>query len=255
MHLRSNATAPPWICAACSKADPVPDQTPVLDLKDVQYRWSGRGSFGLDVNAFALARGETVLLLGESGSGKSTLLSLICGTITAATGSVAINGTDIGALAAGKRDRFRAEQIGLIFQQFNLLPYASVLDNILLPLRFAPHRRTRTPEPQQAASALCRDLGLPDDVLLAKAGTLSVGQQQRVAAARALIGAPPLIVADEPTSALDAATQTTFLNLLFAQTRAHNSTLLMVSHDARLAPNFDRVVQMSDITTPERTNP
>ena len=88
-----------------------------------------------------------------------------------------------------------------------------------------------------------------------RAGTLSVGQQQRVAAARALIGQPPLIIADEPTSALDAATQTTFLELLFAQSQSHGTTLLMVSHDARLADQFDRVVQMSDIAKAERETP
>ena len=222
---------------------------PILDLQDVRYRWPGRASFGLDIPQFVLAPGETVLLLGQSGSGKSTLLSLICGTILADQGRVCIAGTDIAKLSAGKRDRFRAEQIGLIFQQFNLLPYASVLDNVLLPLRFAPARRARLDTPHKAAAKLCLDLGLPQDAASAKAGTLSVGQQQRVAAARALIGAPPLIVADEPTSALDAATQTTFLDLLFAQASANDSTVLMVSHDARLAPHFDRVVEMSDIVT------
>ena len=221
---------------------------PILALKDVRYRWPGRASFALDIEGFQIARSERVLLLGESGSGKSTLLSLICGPITAAAGSVTVAGTDIAALSAGKRDRFRAEQIGLIFQQFNLLPYASVLDNILLPLRFAPLRRTTVPNPSQTARQLCTDLGLPPEPVPAQAGTLRVGQQQRVAAARALIGAPPLIIADEPTSALDAATQASFLDLLFAQTRAAQSTLLMVSHDARLAPQFDRVVQMQDLT-------
>lgn len=220
---------------------------PILSLKDVRYRWSGRASFALDIPDFSIATSARVLLLGESGSGKSTLLSLICGTITPQAGSVILSGTDIASLSAGKRDRFRAEQIGLIFQQFNLLPYATVLDNILLPLRFAPQRRVRVAKPKQTAQRLCMDLGLPEDAIPAQAGTLSVGQQQRVAAARALIGAPPLIIADEPTSALDAATQATFLKLLFEQTRSAGSTLLMVSHDARLAQHFDRVVQMSDI--------
>lgn len=220
----------------------------ILALKDVHYRWPGRTSFSLHVPSFVLAPAETVLLLGESGSGKSTLLSLICGTITAQTGLVSVANTDIAALSASKRDRFRAEQIGLIFQQFNLLPYANVQDNILLPLRFAPQRRARVASPQQTARTLCSDLGLSDDVMTARAGSLSVGQQQRVAAARALIGTPPLIIADEPTSALDAATQATFLDLLFAQSRAHDTTLLMVSHDARLADHFDRVVHMSEIT-------
>ncbi len=222
---------------------------PILSLSDVRYRWPGRASFSLDIPDFSIATGERVLLIGESGSGKSTLLSLICGTVTTLSGSVRVAGTDIASLSAGKRDRFRAEQIGLIFQQFNLLPYASVLDNILLPLRFAPRRNARVPSPSETAKTLCLNLGLPEEAISAQAGTLSVGQQQRVAAARALIGAPPLVIADEPTSALDAATQATFLNLLFAQTTEAGSTLLMVSHDARLAQYFDRVVQMSDIAT------
>ena len=238
------------ICFRCIRA--LTDITPILSLQDVRFRWPGRTSFGLHVPALDLGASETVLLLGESGSGKSTLLSLICGTITAQSGTVSVAGTDIAALSAGKRDRFRAEQIGLIFQQFNLLPYAGVVDNILLPLSFAPLRRSRVTSPRDDAARLCQDLGLPKDVLASRAGALSVGQQQRIAAARALIGAPPLIIADEPTSALDAATQATFLDLLFKQSHAHGTTLLMVSHDARLADQFDRVVKMADISKIER---
>lgn len=223
------------------------EHAPVLALNDVRYRWPGRASFDLHVPQMALGQGETVLLLGESGSGKSTLLSLICGTIVAQSGTVRVAGTDISVLSSGNRDRFRAEQIGLIFQQFNLLPFASVRDNILLPLRFAPERAKRVSSPSSEAERLCCDLGLSRDVMGKRAGMLSVGQQQRVAAARALIGTPPLIVADEPTSSLDAATQVAFLDVLFEQSRAHATSVLMVSHDARLADQFDRVIQMRDI--------
>ena len=225
----------------------MPDADTILSLDDVQYRWPGRTSFGLHVPKLTLAPAQTVLLLGESGSGKSTLLSLICGTIIAQSGVVSVAGNNIASLSAGKRDRFRAETIGLIFQQFNLLPFASVQDNILLPLQFAPMRRKRVPVLVAEAERLCRALGLPSDIMTVRAGALSVGQQQRVAAARALIGTPQLIIADEPTSSLDAATQATFLQLLFAQSRAHDTTLLMVSHDARLSSQFDRVIQMADI--------
>lgn len=225
----------------------MPNDAQTLQLNDVRYRWPGRTSFGLYIPKLNLAPAETVLLLGESGSGKSTLLSLICGTITAQSGRVCVGGTDIASLTAGERDRFRAEQIGLIFQQFNLLPFASVQDNILLPLKFAPGRRKQVSDLGSEARRLCLELGLPSEVMTMRAGALSVGQQQRVAAARALIGTPPLIVADEPTSSLDAATQATFLELLFAQSRANDTTLLMVSHDARLSNQFDRVIQMSDI--------
>ncbi len=196
--------------------------------------------------------GETVLLLGESGSGKSTLLSLICGTILANSGVVTVEGTDLAKLPDGKRDRFRAEKIGVIFQQFNLLPFGSVLDNILLPLRFAPDRRGRCANATQQATQLCQALGLPDGVEIAKAANLSVGQQQRVAVARALIGQPPILIADEPTSSLDETSQANFLDVLFNQIRAQTSTLLMVSHDPRLAERFDRTVQMSDIVTIKR---
>ena len=228
------------------------DPTEILRLEDVTYNWPGSASFGLHVPNLTLAQSETVLLLGESGSGKSTLLSLICGTIIAGSGRVSVARTDIAKLSAGQRDRFRAEQIGLIFQQFNLLPFASVQDNILLPLRFAPERQNRLSDPKQEATRLCHDLGLPDGVMSSKAGNLSVGQQQRVTAARALIGMPPLIIADEPTSSLDASTQATFLELLFAQSRAHGTTLLMVSHDARLSSQFDRVIHMADIARTTR---
>ena len=248
--LRWSGTRRPSISAARFKA--LEGADPTLHLEDVQYRWPGRVPFGLHVPDLSLAKSETVLLLGESGSGKSTLLSLICGTIVAGAGRVCVAGTDITALSAAQRDGFRAEQIGLIFQQFNLLPFASVRDNILLPLRFAPQRRKRVADLAGEAHNLCVSLGLPEDIMLARAGSLSVGQQQRVAAARALIGTPPLIIADEPTSSLDAETQATFLELLFAQSRAHGTTVLMVSHDARLSSQFDRVIHMADIATSTR---
>lgn len=226
--------------------------SPALALRDVSFTWPGRGGFSLTCPGFALDQGESVLLLGESGSGKSTLLSLVCGIVTADRGQVIVGGTDLTMLRPGARDRFRAERIGVIFQQFNLLPYARVSDNILLPLRFAPERRKRAGNAPAAAAELCARLGLPADVTAQPAGWLSVGQQQRVAVARALIGRPSLIVADEPTSALDAATQDSFLSLLFAEAAEAGSSLLMVSHDERLGGRFDRVVRIGDIVTAVR---
>ena len=223
-----------------------------LSLRNVGFRWPGRQSFRLTVPGFTLQRGETVLLLGESGSGKSTLLSLICGIIVPQEGQVEVDGTSLSSLRAGARDRFRAERIGVIFQQFNLLPYGSVRDNIRLPLRFAPDRRSRAGDAEAEAARLCTALGLAPELQGAPAGRLSVGQQQRVAVARALIGQPPLIVADEPTSALDARTQDAFLGLLFDQVRAAGSALLMVSHDDRLGARFDRVLRLDDIAQTER---
>jgi len=218
-----------------------------LEITDVAYRWPGRAGFSLAIPRLAVAQGESVLLLGESGSGKSTLLSLICGTILPDQGRVCIAGTDITTLPGSSRDKIRAEQIGVIFQQFNLLPFGSVMDNILLPLRFAPTRRKRVGDAHAEASHLCSALGLPTGVTDAKTTALSVGQQQRVAVARALIGQPPLIIADEPTSALDANSQAAFLDVMFDQMTTHDTSLLMVSHDPRLGARFDRIIRMEDI--------
>jgi putative ABC transport system ATP-binding protein len=189
-----------------------------------------------------------VLLLGPSGSGKSTLLGLLCGTLRPDAGQVRLQGQNLAALRGAALDRLRAETFGVIFQQFNLLPYATGLDNVLLPLRFAPGRRARVATPAEEALRLLEGLGLPADLMRrAPAARLSVGQQQRVAVARAMIGRPPVILADEPTSALDAAAQDGFLGLLFEQCAATGAALLMVSHDARLADRFDRVVEMDAI--------
>ncbi|MEM8630655.1 MAG: ABC transporter ATP-binding protein [Pseudomonadota bacterium] len=227
------------------------DTDAAIALDAVGFGWPG-GRFGLTVADFRVAQGETVLLLGQSGSGKSTLLSLICGIVAPRTGSVRVAGQDLGALSGAARDRFRADKIGVIFQMFNLLPYATAIDNILIPMRFSADRRARCPVPRDEALRLTAGLGLTDaQVTGGPASALSVGQQQRVAVARAMIGAPPIVIADEPTSALDATTQGEFLDLVFGQVRAAGTTLLMVSHDPRLAEQFDRVVQLSEIATQE----
>ena len=225
---------------------------PILDLSDVRFTWPGKQGFSISIPDLSVQTGESLLLLGESGSGKSTLLSLLCGTLLPDAGAVTVNGANLTTLSARARDRFRAETIGVVFQQFNLLPFASVRDNILLPLRFAPQRRAKCAGPAQEASTLLTQLGLPEGLDAVKASTLSVGQQQRVAVARAMIGAPPIMIADEPTSALDETSQASFLDLMFGQVRAQNTTLLMVSHDPRLASRFDRVVNMTDIALIKR---
>ncbi len=157
-------------------------------------------------------------------------------------------GTDLGTLSGAARDRFRAAHIGVLFQMFNLLPYLSVVDNVLLPLRFSSERRERLGGDAKAeAWRLLGALGLPSGLAGSRADRLSVGQQQRVAAARALIGAPEIVVADEPTSALDRDRQTAFLDLLFAQAARHRTSLLVVSHDRGLGPLFDRAVELHEI--------
>ena len=217
-----------------------------LSLSNVRFAWPGRCSFALEIERFAIERGERVLLLGASGSGKSTLLNLVCGVIAPTSGRVEVLDTDLGALSGAARDRFRATHFGILFQMFNLLPYLSAVDNVLLPLGFAPERRRRAGLGDGEARRLLERLGVAE-VADQSAATLSVGQQQRVAAARAMIGAPPIVIADEPTSALDTDTQEAFLELLFAELDRTEASLLMVSHDPSLRGRFDRVVRLGEI--------
>lgn len=229
----------------------------VVSMSGVRFRWRGPRAFSLAIESFALRAKERVLLVGPSGAGKSTFLSLLCGIVTPTTGRLEVLGTDMSKLSSSARDRFRAEHFGIIFQMFNLLPYGSVLDNVLLPLSFAPKRRGRASRAGSAegeAVRLLASLGLdPEDVEGLSTANLSVGQQQRVAAARALIGAPELIVADEPTSALDGNRQQAFLDLLFADVAAAGASLIMVSHEEELGKRFDRVVRLDEIATAERS--
>ena len=220
-----------------------------MSLAAVRFRWPGRRSFALEVDAFRLERGERVLLLGPSGSGKSTLLSLICGVLAPSEGQIDVLGTDLGGLRGPARDRFRAAHFGILFQMFNLLPYLSALDNVRLPLGFAPERRSRAEDSE--ALRLLERLGV-GAVARLPAAELSVGQQQRVAAARALIGAPEILVADEPTSALDTDAQDAFLELLSHEIERTGASLLMVSHDRGLRRRFDRTVALGEIARMER---
>lgn len=223
----------------------------IVQLSGLQFTWPGRRSFSLTIEDFSVSRGERLMLIGPSGGGKSTFLSLLAGILTPQRGSVEILGTDITRLSGAARDRFRSEHFGIIFQMFNLLPYGSVIDNVLLPLHFSKSRRERVRNvgaPEAEARRLLEHLGLePALISGASAANLSVGQQQRVAAARALIGMPELIIADEPTSALDRSRQADFLKLLFTNAEASGSTLIMVTHDESLSPHFSRVVRLDDI--------
>ena len=212
----------------------------MLKLSGVRYAWPGAASDCLDIAHLHLAAGRTVFLHGPSGCGKSTLLGLMAGVLVAREGRVELLGQDWAALPGGRRDARRADHVGVIFQQFNLLPYLTVLDNVLLTCRFSKLRASRCGgAPADAARALLRRVALPEALWGRRADALSVGQQQRVAAARALIGAPELVIADEPTSALDAARRDDFMALLMDNCAAAGSTLVFVSHDDRLAERFD----------------
>jgi putative ABC transport system ATP-binding protein len=220
-----------------------------IDLQAVEFSWKGQRRL-LDVERFTVERGERVFVKGPSGSGKSTLLGLVGGVLTPLSGTVSLLGTKLNDLDASGRDRFRGEHLGFIFQMFNLIPYLTVRENVLLPLQFSAARKKRLADtaPTVEALRLLTALGLSKQDLLERPVTdLSIGQQQRVAAARALIGRPEIVVADEPTSALDADTRAGFLKLLMNECRAHEITLLFVSHDASLRGQFDRSFAMSDV--------
>ena len=222
--------------------------TPAIEISDLEFAWPGKAPI-LDIPALRIARGERVFLRGPSGSGKSTLLGLLGGVLTPARGEVSLLGTEISALSASARDRFRGEHLGFIFQMFNLIPYLSVLENVLLPADFSPARAARVGDDLQAEGRrLLAALGLGANDLFGRPVTeLSIGQQQRVAAARALLGKPEIIVADEPTSSLDHDAREDFLQLLMSECRTQGSTLLFVSHDTSLGHLFDRVVSLGDL--------
>jgi len=230
-------------------ADAAQGGAPALAVDSLRFAWPGQPPC-LDVARFSIGAGETVFLHGPSGSGKTTLLSLLAGILLAQAGAVAVAGHDLGTLAARRRDGFRADHIGILFQQFNLVPYLSALENVLLPCRFSA-RRTRQATaagltPRQEAARLLGRLGIGQLLHTRPAAALSVGEQQRVAAARALIGQPTLLIADEPTSALDEDNAHAFLDLLLSEC-GDSCALLLVSHDLRLAPRFDRSVAMADL--------
>ena len=223
----------------------------IVKIESLRFQWSKNSNFKIFVPKLEVGRGKKVLFLGESGSGKTTLLSLICGFLEPISGSILINDKIISDLTSTNKDAYRSDNIGIIFQQFNLLPYANVIDNIILPLYFSKQRSKKVENKINAAMDLCDQLRLPESILNQKASNLSVGQQQRVAVARALIGSPSIIVADEPTSSLDTEAQELFLDLMFDQISKNSSTLLMVSHDKSLTNYFDQVIDINEILVRE----
>jgi len=222
-----------------------------IEIENLRFTWPGDGDWALDLPALRLEAGERVFLAGSSGSGKSTLLNLLGGLLVPKSGDIRVLGRSLPALAAADRDRLRADHVGFLFQMFNLVPYLSVVENVLLPCRFSARRREaamRERPPAEEARRLLAHMQLDTGALLDRPVTaLSVGQQQRVAAARALIGAPSVIIADEPTSALDADAQAAFLELLTAEVAAAGATLLFVSHDRRLEGAFQRSLALDGL--------
>jgi putative ABC transport system ATP-binding protein len=215
----------------------------VLAVKNLSFAWPA-SAFQIGITDLNVESGEHWLLEGPSGSGKSTLLQLLGGVLLPQRGEVQILGQSWAALTAAQRDLRRADHVGFIFQQFNLVPYLSALENTLLPCRFSQARRQAAESRgglKEEARRLLAALGLgAKKIQLRRAARLSVGQQQRVAAARALIGRPSLVLADEPTSALDANNRAAFLELLFSEARSAKTAIVLVSHDTSLRPHFER---------------
>jgi putative ABC transport system ATP-binding protein len=223
----------------------------MIELEDVRFGWTP-GAPLLAIPALQAARGERIFVHGPSGSGKSTLLGLLGGVLEPQHGRITIDGLQLSAIGRSQRDRFRAEHIGFIFQMFNLIPYLSVAENISLPARFSARRRQRALDIsgslQGEIGRLLTAVGLTPSVYSARQATqLSQGQQQRVAAARALFGRPKVIIADEPTSSLDSDARERFIRLLLDECRASAATLIFVSHDASLRSQFDRQISLAEI--------
>jgi putative ABC transport system ATP-binding protein len=246
---------------------PDPTRPPHLLVNDISFRWDKKHPVCLAISAFAVEPGERVFLHGPSGCGKSTLLAMLGGILMPQQGQVRALGETLTDFSSRQRDQFRVDHIGFIFQQFNLIAYLSVFENVLLPCRFSARRRLRTCQSaadlplelktehphettqsleQEAVRLLCA-LGIKPTLHHRAVTTLSVGQQQRVAAARALIGSPEIIIADEPTSSLDAEQQVNFLELISKECHTTGASLLFVSHDHRLSAHFNRAVDLRSL--------
>ena len=224
----------------------------ILDFKNVCFSWKNSGRELLNLPELLVNQHDHVFLQGPSGSGKSTLLALVGGILVSESGTLKVLGTEIKSLSSSARDSFRVDHNGFIFQHFKHQPYHSNEENVILPLSFSKIRskragRTKVDQVKEA-QRLLKALGLGEQLAEKSPVTeLSVGQQQRVAAARALIGNPELIIADEPTSALDADLRHSFLDLLFSECKKAGSTLLFVSHDSSLSELFKKKFSMNEI--------
>jgi len=216
-----------------------------LEIRDLRFRYSSRSGDVLHIPQFSVEKGEKIFIFGPSGSGKTTLLSLIGGLFRPNGGTISVLGQMVTSMSQGERDRFRAREIGFVFQVFNLVPYLSTIQNITLPCRFGRRISSGFSAENEEAGYLLEKLGL-GALESRDISTLSIGQQQRVAVARALMGSPGLIIADEPTSALDADARSDFLRVLFEQAKREGSTILFVSHDRSLATQFDRSIALDE---------
>ena len=219
----------------------------IIHLQDVRFRWPEQDSDLLYIPELIVEQGEHLFIQGPRGSGKTTLLNLLTGINQPNSGSVTVLGTPLERLSNSRRDQFRADHLGVIFQQFNLLPYLSLLENVELPCGFSQRKKANAGDIEATALRLLAHLNINDSLLSQPVSKLSDGQQQRTAVARALIGSPEIVIADEPTSALDSANRDRFLELLFRETEEQGGTLIFVSHDQHIASKFEQVLDLTQI--------
>jgi putative ABC transport system ATP-binding protein len=226
------------------------DQTLALEIDQLKFGYQPSQQ-DIEISNFQIAQGETIFLYGPSGAGKTTLLNLCAGVLVPYQGTLKVTGTELKSLSASKRDLFRGKEIGVIFQQFNLIEYLSVMDNILLPARLHPKKNFK--ETYEKAISLLEKLNLVDhkDKIVTK---LSIGQRQRVAAARSFLMDPKFLIADEPTSSLDQENTAAFITALLDLAREHKTSVLFVSHDERLSEHFDREVSLLEINKIRKEN-
>ena len=216
----------------------------MIRLNDIVFRYSG-AEFELRIPELAIGAAETVAIAGPSGSGKTTLLNLIAGIAAPASGTIRIADTEIASLGEAERREFRIRGIGLVFQEFELLEYLDVLDNILLPFRIAAGLEV-TNEVRGRATSLASEVGIGDK-LKRHPSHLSHGERQRVAVCRALLAEPDLLLADEPTGNLDPVNRDRVLDILFDYVSRRSATLVTVTHDHELFDRFDRVIDIRDL--------
>ena len=226
---------------------------PIINLQNVRFRWPEQETDLLYLPELIVEKGKHLFIQGPSGSGKTTLLNLLTGINLPYSGSVTVLGTALEGLSSTQRDQFRADHLGVIFQQFNLLPYLSLLENVQLPCGFSQRKKGNARNVEKTALRLLAHLGISTSLLDQPVSKLSVGQQQRTAVARALIGSPEIVIADEPTSALDSDSRDRFLELLFQETEAQQSTLIFVSHDQHIAKQFNQVIDLTEINQAEES--
>ena len=220
----------------------------ILEIKNLKFKWNVKDYFLLKIKKFTIQKNKKVIMFGNSGSGKSTLLNLISGILKPCSGTIKIDDTIINNLNQRMGDSFRANNIGVIFQQFNILNYISPLTNILLPSHFTNSDNKNIKSFYLRAFDLAEKLNLSHKILLqSNSVELSVGQKQRIAIIRSIINNPKLILADEPTSALDEDNKKKFLKLLLNICEYQKIGLLMVSHDKSIEQYFDTKVQIDTL--------